>query len=440
MGVITSIIDWIKKLFRVIPKGTQANQEDKQRQELNYNNTSDYLNITAIIAQKIANVTLGDSSIDVMGDNERAVYLAGLIKTFTRDVNGLRKATTNKLGTGGVVWKPYIYKGKVKVEIIPQSRFVIIETVGDTIIRAAFVAEIIKKEYDVFIRMEYHSLAENGVYTIEQRATMNDREIPLTSVAKWANMQPIQIIQGIERMLFVYDKCPIEPRGANPDTPYGVPITNGCDKLINQVLDTLDEMRLEIKNKRAFVGVSDKLIARGKDGKEAILPKDGIYKTLRQDGDEPFFQIYSPDIRIQSYIDAINFDMALIEKAIATNKGTLTELESYNATATEIKRSQRDTFSLTDTVWNTIEDGTEHLAYIFDVMVNLNKLAPTGSYEMKYDKSYGLVEDSSETFDQLLQGQAAGAINPWELRQFITDEDEKQAKENLPEMISLMEE
>ncbi|GHU53269.1 hypothetical protein AGMMS49975_10870 [Clostridia bacterium] len=66
-------------------------------------------------------------------------------------------------------------------------------------------------------------------------------------------------------------------------------------------------------------------------------------------------------------------------------KGVLTNMDTANATATEIRRSTKDTFSLVDTIRKRLEVGIRDLLYAFDVLANANNLTPRGEYEAVFD-------------------------------------------------------
>ena len=44
---------------------------------------------------------------------------------------------------------------------------------------------------------------------------------------------------------------------------------------------------------------------------------------------------------------------------------------------------------------------------------------PTGEYELAFDWSYSMLEDSSQEFSQLMQGVSKGVIRNAELRQYL---------------------
>ena len=72
MSIIKSIIAKIANMF-----GLSVIQTDKS--ESDYSNT-DYISITAAIANRLSTLTMMDSTISIKGSSERAKYLNNFVK------------------------------------------------------------------------------------------------------------------------------------------------------------------------------------------------------------------------------------------------------------------------------------------------------------------------------------------------------------------------
>lgn len=427
-----SLLEFFKRLFRVKPKTTYLEQAINGRYASNYESITT-VNLTAILAQRLANMAVTDSTIEVLGNNARAEFLN---KTLKDCAAKLRNITSRQLGVGGVVLKPSILGEKIHTDVIAQNRFFVVSQSGEEITKGGFIAEVFDRDSNSYVRTEYHTLDENGVYTIEQKATIDEHEIELSSVPEWAGLEPIIKITGVKQMLFSFIKCPTDSR-RQFDSIYGVPITYGNEKLMSEIVDLWDELQKELKNKGVFVGISDLLFNKNNE-----LPDEGVFKMFTSDTKlgqgHNFFETYSPDIREQSYINAINHKLELLEKAVGVNKGILTNLDTADATATAIRRSTFDTWSLVDAVRGELEAGLTALVYAYDVIANVNELVPQGEYEVAFDWDYSLLEDSAETFNQYLQAVGAGWLKPEEGRAWLMNEDIETAKLNLPETEQLL--
>ena len=447
--IFINILLWFKRLFGIIPRKSDIVQTEQNRYSETYRSTSEPVNITAVVALKLSNIVCTEAKIEVrpksksndtlLISNPRIDFLN---TTLQRIVEELDVITMRALGIGGVIIKPYMYNGQIYTDILPQNRFFVVEKVGKIIRKAGFVADYIKNDNsfssDEYIRYEYHTLDESGLYVIENRAVKNSIEIPLTDVPDWSEIPPVITINGVSQMLFAFIRCPIDNRKTDlnsVDSFYGVPVTFGQELNTAAVNKLLNEIPDEYINKKAFIGADDLLF--NKDDK---LPQSGLYKLFRSGGrvdTQSFWEVFSPEIRYMAYFDGVDRYLGLIEKSIGLNRGILTDLITGNATATEVKYGKFDTEAFADRVHKNIETAFRQLVYAFNVFANAFNLSPSSSvdYEVNFDWS-NWSEDSTERWAQLMQGQSAGAVNGYELRQYIFDEDKYTAVQNMPEQIA----
>ncbi len=364
------------------------------------------INFTAIFANKLANYTISDSNIDVNGDNKRAELLKGVIKKLNKK---LKKTISRCLGSGGVLAIPYVNNGKLYFNIISQSRLSINKIVGDNIVDCTIMAEHIVKDREHYFRWADYTLEDGNLY-IRYRATLDDTPIEMNLIPQWANIEDISIT-NVDRMPFMYIKSPIDSRKELED--YGVPITFGCDKQIERIMKDLEQIDREYSLKEAFVG-ADITMFKGDDA----LPTNGLYKKINA-GEDNFWEVFDPAFRDTSLYNKLMNDFAILEKQVGTSKGILTEVQTSNATATEIKKMLKETFDIVDDIRDSLEDGLNDFLYACDVLANFFNLSPQGDYELVIDWSYDLLEDPTVSFNQLIQGVNNGVIKKAELRQFI---------------------
>ena len=152
-----------------------------------------------------------------------------------------------------------------------------------------------------------------------------------------------------------------------------------------------------------------------------------MYKTI---GDNPdFFELVSPDIRSSAFFDKLTHHFAMLEREIGCSAGVLTELATSSATATEIRAKMYKTFALCTDIQKAVERYYTDLMYSCDVMANVFNLSPIGDYDIKFDWSYGLLEDPAATYQQIKEGVSDGVISKAEYRRYITDETLAEAEE-----------
>lgn len=412
------------KILALFGKKQIINDKEQQENEsyvFEYEDIKD-VNFTAIFANKLANYTISDSTIDIVGDNLRAEMLRKIIKKLKKR---MKKIISRQLGIGGVLAVPYVTNNKLYFNVVSQSRLVINKKIGDDIVDCTILAEHIVRDQKNYYRWADYTL-ENGNLYIKYRATLESSPISLGTIAEWSQIEDIAIT-NVDRMLFMYLKSPIDNRREVSD--YGVPVTYGCKKQISKILKTLEQIDREFGLKEAFVG-ADTTMFNGPNG----LPANGLYRKINS-GEDSFWEVFDPAFRDTPLFNKLMNECALLEKQIGTSKGILTEAETKNATATEIKKMLKDTFDIVDDIRDTLEDGLEDFVYACNVLINYYNLAPQGEYELTEDWSCDLLEDPSQTFNQLLQGESRGVIKKAELRQFLkSNETLEEAQEIIEEI------
>ena len=416
-----NIIMWIlQNIFKIPTQTTQKEVEDNQKYASEYERI-DGINFNSIFSNKLANYVINDSNINIVGENARVDLLNNTTQSMWKKA---KKIISMGFGYGGVIVVPYVKGGKIYYSIVPQNRLTIDMTEGDLITGATVLAEkkVIQKQIgspDVYLRWTNYQV-ENGNITITQQfSDENGRKIPVPDF--WKNIQEKQVITGVDRVLFGYIKSPINNRKS--DDKYGVPITYGCDSTILEIKETMKQLYREYKLKEAFVG-ADVTMFSGKDA----LPTNGLFKKVDA-GVDTFFEVFDPAFR--PYTDRLQELFKRLEHEIGTSAGILSEVQTQNATATEIRRAMYDTFTIVDDMRSNVEKAMEDFLYSANVLANAYNLSPQGEYEVDFDWDYSLLEDSQETFNQLITAQAKGIVSEVEVRQWLkpseTIEDSEKA-------------
>lgn len=429
MEFLRNIKQKIKALFGKQVQESRIESNTETFWERDYTRI-DAINFTEIFANRLTNYAIADSTVDI--DDENISEL--LQTTFGRAYKWVQMA----LGIGRVFLVPYVNGGKVYTDIIPQSRAWVTRIVGGDIIGMVVLADIRNVDTRIYQRWtlyEYDPVGKS--FTITNKATTygGAGEISLATLPEWEDIPPQAKINGVERPLFAYCDSPKDNRTA--DLLQGASITMGCEDTIKEIRETLKEYASEFELKRAFVGV-DKLMIDKETGKPSPL-----FITFEDKRSESLFEVFSPDIRDQAYRDRINALFARLEKQVGTSSGILTPAETANATATQVRRSMFDTFCMVSKMRRSIENCLRGLCECYAVYLRLLGVPVKDGLTPSFDWDNSFVEDTAETFAQLTQGQAMGAISEAEVRRFIfpseTEEEAEEAvrkiSENKPEQL-----
>ena len=403
---------WIlTNVFKVQTQTTEKEIEDNSKYAKIYENIDD-INFNAIFSNKLANYTVSDSTMNIEGDNQRAELLN---MTGTSMWKKAKKIISMAFGYGGVIIVPYVKGGKIYYNLVPQDRLTIDETDGELITGATVLAE--KKviggnvSSKIYLRWTNYQIQNGNMVITQQYSDDKGNKIPAPTF--WQDIQEIRTITNVDRVLFGYIKSPINNRKANDK--YGVPITYGCDATILEIKETMKQMIREYELKEVFVGADITMF----DGKNA-LPKNGLWKKV-DSGRDDFFEVFDPQFR--DYTTRLQELYKRLEHEVGTSYGILSEVNTQNATATEIKHAMYDTFTICDDMRTNIEKGLEDFFYACNVLANAFNLSPQGDYELSFDWSYSLLEDTQAEWQQMTWAENKGIMSKVELRQWLRPDE-----------------
>lgn len=411
--MLKNIFLWIlQNVFKINTQTTQKEMEDNEKYAIEYEKINS-INFNAIFSNKLANYVINDSNINITGENARVDLLDKMIQSLWKKG---KKITSMGFGYGGVIIVPYVKGGKIYYDLVSQNRLTIDMMEGENITGATILADkkVIQRQYNnpkIYLRWTNYRV-ENGNITITQKfSDEKGNKIPVPDF--WKNITESMTITGVDRALFGYVKSPVNNRKTNDK--YGVPITYGCEDTIREIKETMKQLFREYKLKEAFVGADSTMF----DGKDA-LPKNGLFKKI-DSGDDTFFEVFDPQFR--SFTDRIEELYRRLEHEIGTSAGILSQVDTAHATATEIRRAMYDTFTIVDDMRSNLEKAMEDFLYSANVLANAYNLSPQGEYELGFDWDYSLLEDSQETFGQLMSANGKGIISNAEVRQFIKPDE-----------------
>ena len=419
-----NVINYIlTNVFKIKTETTNKEVDDNDKYAKLYESI-DNINFASIFANKLANYTVADSTMNVTGDNARADLLN---KTGQSMWKKSKKIVSMSLGYGGVIIVPYVKQGKIYYNLVPQNRLTIDETDGDLITGATVLAErkVIKGTIGetVYLRWTNYKIENGNLTILQQYSDEKGNKIPTPEF--WKDIQEVKTITNVDRVPFGYLKSPVNNRKTNDK--YGVPITYSCDATIEEIKVTLKQLIREYELKEAFVG-ADATMFNGKNR----LPDTGLFKKIDSTSDD-FFQVYDPQFR--DYTIRLQELYKRLEHEVGTSYGILSEVDTRNATATEIKRSNYDTFVLCDDIRANIEKAMDDFFYACNVLANAYNLSPQGEYEVDFDWSYGLLEDTESEWSQLTWAENKGIVSKVELRQWLRpDETEEESERAIKEI------
>lgn len=395
------------------------------------------LGIPAAIARELARPALVEFNMDITGSS-RADYLNTQAQ---RAKSHFKYALELGLSLGGVALKPYVHGNQIMMDVTSATAFHPTKfDSGGNVVGGVF-KERIKSSGNWYERLEYHDL--NGLqYTIQNRAYRSDsagilgEEVDLKIVPEWADVPPIVQLDNIEFPLFAYFKPP-NANAIDPASPVGASVYGGAVvDLIRQADEQWDMIQWEYKSGERKLMIDDAQVNMNRYGENRLY---GFMPTSNVPN-EPFRE-FTPAYRDEPLYRGFQNILKQIEFQVGLSYGTISDPQTVEKTATEIKSSKQRMYVTVADIQTAFQHTIDNLVYAMDVYATLYHLAPSGSYEVVYDWGDGVLNDDetiNAEFNRGLQMVQAGIMNDWEFRMKWMGEDEETAKRMLPEMTQLV--
>lgn len=411
----------------------------------NYEKGQLTLNIPAAISSEIARLVTIEMRTKVTG-SPRAEYLN---KQYQNVVRKARNFTEKATAKGGIVLKPFVVDGDIKVTVVESTDFFPCAFDSDDNVTAGVFMDYSYIEDKRYTRLEYHSL-EGKRYTITNKVYCNrmseisgslddslGKEVPLAEVPEWAEISPVVTINDVERVLFSYFKMPYA-NNIEAKSPLGVSCFSRAVEQIKKADEIWSEISWEFKAKELAIHASSNLFKRNQDG-TPILPEgvERIFRTFEFDRDEKL-DTYDPAFRDVSLFNGLNKTLHKIEFLCGLAYGTISEPTETDKTATEVKQSRQRSFSTVSDTQKSLQDALEHLLYAMDVLTTLYNLAPAGEYTTSFEWDDSIIVDREVEFARLMSMAAAGMIREEIVVAWYFGVSEEEAKKMMPSHVDVL--
>lgn len=434
--MLEKLMDWVRQIFGIkrSAQNTGADKHVRAYEDIKSEN------ITATIANKLANFVFSDSSVDVDGDGQRAELIAEVVGHVIRDAYWI---TAQAFGKGGKVLVPAVRAGRLTVETIDQNRMDIRSMDNGRIRAATLVLDSTTQDNRRYYLLADYQVDDNGTQIIRYRAVSDTGSAAeLSAIEAWSDITEEITIANTDRVLFAYLPCPRDNR--KDEKKYGVPITYGAEREIDELTEHANIYRREYKLTRPMLGLDSMLWSTSDRNIDAV-------RKSVQDSDDPFIPMetssldskspwlhFAPAIRYEAMEGRYNSLCRKVEKACGLSQGILTERQNMNyANKDEVRAAMYDTFCVVKAMRANWEAAIGDLAYAVDVLAERFGLTPAGSrgsWELQYDWDSSLIESTTEAFTQTMEGHTAGVISDAELRQWLRGGTLEEAQAALDDM------
>jgi len=387
------------------------------------------LGLPAAISGEMARLVSIEMNSEISG-SKRADFLNA---KYTEVVEHIRKPLEYGCAKGGLIFKPYVSGGKLEVDFIHADAFFPLQFDNSGRITAAVFVERIVRGTTYYTRLERHELKEKQ-YTISNKAYQSQNEgtigneTSLSSVEKWENLAEKMTVANVTQPLFGYFK-PSFANTVDERSPLGVSVYSNAVGLIEEANKQFERYLWEFESGERAMIANSMAFKRDKDGRPA-LPNKRLYRTLDVD-DVDFFKEWTPTLRGQELADGLSRIFRQIEFNCGLAYGTLSDVQSSDKTAEEIKASKQRSYATICDNQKALKTALEDLVYAMDVWCTLYNLTPMGKYEVSFEFDDSIVADRKAEFVEKQALVSAGIMTKWEFRMWYFGEDEETAKKNI---------
>lgn len=393
------------------------------------------LRLEQAIVREFANITLNEMTASVTDKRIDEIFKAAI-----KDINqNLQKG----LASGAMIIKPLDGNN---VQYIPQTDFIPIEyDVNGRLMKVIFpeIKQISDREY--LIRLEYHSLdAEKGL-TITNRAFRSSspdslgKEISLKSVTEWSFLMEGVTYPLMKRPAFGYYVNPIA--NSIDGSHGGVSIFDSATELIRLADIQFGRLDWEFESAERAIHVDDTVLHPVKTASvfqdfEVPKLKDRLFKGLDiSGGTQDFFKEFSPSLREENFIKGLEEYKRAIEFTVGLSYGDLSNPQSVEKTATEIKVAKKRKYNTVSAIQNNLKTCLDDLVYaiaFFNAMTQRR-------YEFICDFKDSILVDEETERQQDRNDVSMGIMRPEEYRAKWYGESLEEALKNLPQSAEVIE-
>jgi A118 family predicted phage portal protein len=351
--------------------------------------------------------------------------------------------------TGAGLLRPIYAQNKLQYEIIPLGNYLPTAYDFDGTLTGAIILKQIstaKKNYLLCEIHTYDGLNHNVEMKLYENENGTLRQVPLTSCEQTASLTPEYTWTNCGRPMIIEYRS----SGTNKIDGSNVPVA-----LIDDAVDLIEkadrqfarmDWEQEAGEKRIFADRDMFKIRTKRNGEtDTMVLSKSLNKLIQKiDGDgsangEKIHE-YSPELRTTAQNDYLQQVFRRIELTLNIGKGTVSDAESVQQTATQYSGGRQELFAIVDNIEDEIAAKYEETALVFAYMAAAYGLPDAPAVNAKPEELYTIKWNDDQTRKDIQQAKQtaileinAGVLNKWEYRRDFYGEDEVAAKANVPE-------
>lgn len=441
MGFLSSVINKIAGL-----QGKSIQSDTPSQNYRDYYLKGKSYSVECEISETLTDLMLMSSSMPISGKSERALWLDDVSDYFFRNKASIVVSTAFE--TGDCIVVPS-WNGRTVQNIIASADdFEVLEAVGDEITACAYILDKTTENnqtfelYQAIELVPYTALDGSESYANRYRMYVARNgsiiEGGLSKFPQWAGYEDEWFIPNVDRLLIGRYRS-FTPNPDNPNEIKGAPICYGASNYIREIHYLLDQMHSEFGLSEKAILADRKLFKREwRNGMiETVLPKgrERLFMDLDSQSPDTPIKEWSPEIRYQAYLDDLDKQEKLVEKAVGVSSGIISTPDDYNySNVDNVRKSQQKTMGFISSARMQGESCLLGLVYAWNVLANYYGINPVGEYDVNFDWSNEYIETFTDRQQAILAGESIGATDAVDYRMFIMDESPETARDRVAEI------
>lgn len=348
---------------------------------------------------------------------------------------------------GSCLMRPVYSNARVQFELVKLGNYVPISyDIDGTLTSCAVLTGIEdgKKKFTLVEVLRY----ENGISYVESKLYENQdtggktslKEVPLTSCSKTENISPSFQWNGVKLPMFVEFRTRQTNRIDGSNVPTA--LISGAEDLIRQADEQWERINWEQEGGKMRVFADSDLFRKRQGDEQTVNPgitskMNKLFVLLNGDNTEGGEKIkeHAPALRIEQQAKAMQEILKRIEQTVGLGRGTLSDLENVQQTATQYVGSKKSLYNKVDQFESEYEEKYKDCAYVFAYMESAYNGTPfNDEIEIKFN-DMARKDPQSEKTEDLLEVQQ-GIMSKEEFRVKWYGEDIETAKAKVEEMKS----
>lgn len=349
---------------------------------------------------------------------------------------------------GGGLLRPIFAANKLQYEIIPLGNYLPTQYDFDGTLNGAIILKTIAEKKRQFILCEIHSydgLNHNVKSKLYEETDGTLRPVPLTACAQTADITPEYIWKNCGRPMIIEFRSNVTNKIDGSNVP--VALIDAAVDLIERADEQFARMdwEQEAGEKRVFADrdMFTKRKLKNGDTDEVILGATLNKLLVKIDGDGSAdgskIHEYSPELRTEAQEKYLQAIYKRIEQTINIGKGTVSDAEQLQQTATQYTGGRQELYAIVDDIEDEIAAKYADAAEVFAYMAEAYQLDGAPKAQHETDELYTIKWNDDQTRKDIIQSKqiamqeiSSGVLNKWEYRRDFYGEDEATAKANVP--------